>query len=151
MIKKTLGCHYCNEKFGFQTQLKHHVGRVHKDNQIVHNIKIFWCHFCDEEFRSKKGLKEHVAKVHDKKKNQNQCEKKKLLTKNLKTFRCSQCYREVQTESGLKRHFSMVHSGKWLDKVKEVGVARFSSCIMHILIIFVFSKYTHSKSIFFYF
>ena len=122
--KKTLGCHYCNEKFGFQTQLKQHVRRVHDNkSNFSKYYKIFGCHSCDEEFRSKKGLKEHVAKVHDKKKNQNQCEKKKQSTKNLKTFRCSQCYREVQTEKGLKQHFSMVHSGKWLDKVKEVRVA----------------------------
>ena len=54
---------------------------------------------------------------------------------NLQTFVCSLCYREYQTETGLKQHFSLVHSGKWLDKVKEVGFAKFSSCIMHILII----------------
>ena len=125
--KKTVGCLYCNEKFGLKTQLKNHVGRVHDNKSNCSKYKIFGCHFCDEEFRSKKGLKKHVAKVHDKKNNQNQCEKKKQLTKNLKTFICSQCYKEVQTETGLKQHFSLVHSGKWLDKVKEVGVARFSS------------------------
>ena len=41
MTKKTVKCRYCNEKFGFKTQLKQHVGKVHdnKGNQIVHNKK----------------------------------------------------------------------------------------------------------------
>ena len=152
--KKTVKCRYCNEKFGFKTQLKQHVGKVHdnKGNQIVHNKKIFGCHSCAEEFRFKKGLKKHVEKVHDKKNNQNQCEKKTQLTQNLKTFICSQCYREYQTEKGRKHHFSLVHSGKWLDEVKEVGVARFSSCIMHILIIcklYLFSVNIHILKAFF--